>query len=362
MYNIKPNRLNGLSGYLMPQNETIEQKEWRENKNSFAPLPLTFLDKTQDGTLIYDNKYFVNYTLPENFLHWKKLYKNPVGDRIGDRYILIGKYGQKIGNIEFTRRIYKDIKTNNQYIDLGPDPDIQVLVRILKEVQPNLTTGTTVTTSTEPDCPCDCDKQIVTEQVYINPVRLNPTDTPIKIKVQKRVCTSKNNDKKYIFDCDTSIAEINRQLNTGLNGLASGINEIGKNLIGGSGGTGAKTTTNNVVGDCPCDCIDQLVEQTYYISSQPTAGSIPFTVSTEKIVCNDTNQIMNKKVDCEELKSSLRARGFTTLADRFDCMTSNGSLQDSMSDDNIFTKNDYLIPKLTATFVGIFAVSKYLMK
>ncbi|MFY8162180.1 MAG: hypothetical protein ACOVNU_12680, partial [Candidatus Kapaibacteriota bacterium] len=179
-----------------------------------------------------------------------------------------------------------------------------------------------------------CEKQIVAEQIYINPTRTDSTDTPVKIKVQKRVCTSKDNEKKYIFDCNTSLEEINRQLNSGLNGLA----------------------------DCPCSCIDQLVEQTYYISTKQMQGSIPFTVNTEKIVCNDTNEILNKKVDCEELKASLRARGYTNLADKFDCMLSNGGLRDAISDDNIFTKNDYLIPKITATFVGIFAISKYLMK
>ncbi len=330
MYNLKTN--NRLSGFLNPQNQTAIQSQTLRNNVKL----LKSTDNKEDGTLVYDNKYIINYTRPNNIINWDELYYLPVGERLGERYKQIDVYTDTVGR---PHRIYEDIKTKNQYIDLGPDPDVPTLVRILQAVEPPRsgtppTTGGNTTQSTEPDCPCDCEKQIVAEQIYINPTRTDSTDTPVKIKVQKRVCTSKDNEKKYIFDCNTSLEEINRQLNSGLNGLA----------------------------DCQCDCIDQLVEQTYYISTKQMQGSIPFTVNTEKIVCNDTNEILNKKVDCEELKASLRARGYTNLADKFDCMLSNGGLRDAISDDNIFTKNDYLIPKITATFVGIFAISKYLMK
>lgn len=323
MYINNVNRLSGLNGYLVTQNGlSPAQKQWLTQYTS----NIKATDNTPDGTVVFDGKLVINYSEPNNFIQ--------ASVNLATNYTRIGQYTSSNGG---TFNIYQDNKTKLQYIDMGNVAP--VLVRIIQAVEPPRsgtppTTGGNTTQTTEPDCPCDCSKQIVAEQIYINPTRTDSTDTPVKIKVQKRVCTSKDNEKKYIFDCNTSLEEINRQLNSGLNGLA----------------------------DCPCDCIDQLVEQTYYISSKPMTGSIPFTVNTEKIVCNDTNEILNKKVDCEELKASLRARGYTTLADKFDCMLSNGGLRDAISDDNIFTKNDYLIPKLTATFVGIFAISRYLMK
>lgn len=315
MYNLKTNnRLNGLNGYLIEQNGlSIAQKQWLSQYSS----SIKSTNNTPDGTVVFDGKLVINYSEPVNFISARvDMQRN---------FTKIGQYTTSTGG---TLSIYEDNKTKYQYLDMGNVAPI--LVRIIQAVEP----PRSETPPTEQDCPCDCEKQIVAEQIYINPTRTDSTDTPVKIKVQKRVCTSKDNEKKYIFDCNTSLEEINRQLNSGLNGLA----------------------------DCPCDCIDQLVEQTYYISTKQMQGSIPFTVNTEKIVCNDTNEILNKKVDCEELKASLRARGYTNLADKFDCMLSNGGLRDAISDDNIFTKNDYLIPKITATFVGIFAISKYLMK
>lgn len=315
MYNLKTNnRLNGLNGYLIEQNGlSIAQKQWLSQYSS----SIKSTNNTPDGTVVFDGKLVINYSEPVNFISARvDMQRN---------FTKIGQYTTSTGG---TLSIYEDNKTKYQYLDMGNVAPI--LVRIIQAIEP----PRSETPPTEQDCPCDCEKQIVAEQIYINPTRTDSTDTPVKIKVQKRVCTSKDNEKKYIFDCNTSLEEINRQLNSGLNGLA----------------------------DCPCDCIDQLVEQTYYISTKQMQGSIPFTVNTEKIVCNDTNEILNKKVDCEELKASLRARGYTNLADKFDCMLSNGGLRDAISDDNIFTKNDYLIPKITATFVGIFAISRYLMK
>jgi hypothetical protein len=310
MYNLKSN--NRLSGFLKPITNNICQEQFIRDNTQY----ISNQTPANDGILIYKHKIEIDYSdMICNNINFSEF------EIVKD--ILFSDGTKTV--------LYRNIRTGIYYINVGTTrPN---LVKYVKDLQPPKS-ETPPTQSNDPDCPCECEKQVVSEQIYINPVRTDASDTPIKVKVQKRVCTSKDNEKKYIFDCNTSIEEINRQLNSGLNGLA----------------------------DCPCDCIDQLVEQTYYISSKPMAGSIPFTVQTEKIVCNDTNEILNKKVDCEELKASLRARGYTSLADRFDCMLSNQGLQDAISDDNIFTKNDYLIPKITATFLGIFAISKYLMK
>lgn len=306
MYNLKTN--NRLNGFLEPKSSNECQVQFlRDNNNWIKPT-----NTGADGNLFFRDTVIINYA---------DLLCNVIESDFNYIKEIVYLDGSKT-------TLFQNKKTGAYYLNVGTTRPI--FVRYIKNVEP----PRSETPPTEQDCPCDCEKQIVAEQIYINPTRTDSTDTPVKIKVQKRVCTSKDNEKKYIFDCNTSLEEINRQLNSGLNGLA----------------------------DCPCSCIDQLVEQTYYISTKQMQGSIPFTVNTEKIVCNDTNEILNKKVDCEELKASLRARGYTNLADKFDCMLSNGGLRDAISDDNIFTKNDYLIPKITATFVGIFAISKYLMK
>lgn len=320
---------NNLSGFLdRPLND--DQRRFLEsNKENLSPVPTG-----PDGNLYYKNKIIVNYTEV----------------RFGGSALQNMLEISKINFDGFDRTIYRDIQTGANYIDLGNTAPL--LVRLVK-VMPTTTTTTTTNNNNnnieESNCPCNCRKQTIVEKVYLSPVQIKGNDTPVRVKINKKICKSKNNNQtKYMFDCNTSLSEINRQLN--LNGLAD---------------------------DCPCDCVDQLVEQTYYITDSQCSNCIPFSVSAEKIICEDTSQITNKQIDCNDLKESLNKRGYIgsqtdtkvypakilyrsgigkqRLSDKFDCMISDDRLQGLSEGSEGFIKaNDYLVPKMA---LGIIAGS-----
>ena len=296
MYNLSVN--NRLNGFLNPPLSASQTLFLKINKGSLTPTPTG-----ADGNLYYKNKVIINYAD----------IKGPGMSALQGM--------TEIGRIQFDnfeRVVYRDSKTGADYIDLGNVSPL--LVRMVKVVEPPK--------SNTPNCPCDCSKQTIVEKVYLSPVQRKGDDTPVKLKTNKRICKSKDNQTKYMFDCNTSVAEINRQLN--LNGLA----------------------------DCPCDCSDQVIEQTYYITDAPCPNCIPFDVAAEKIICNDTDQVTGRKIDCNDLKESLRQRGYTGLADRFDCMVSDNRLQ-GLSE-SFISANDYLVPKMALGLIAGTLIIKFI--
>jgi len=312
MYRIK----NNLSGFLTTPLSDAQKLFLEINKEALTPTPTG-----ADGNLYYKEKIIVNYA-----------------DIKGPGMTALQGMTE-IGRIQFdnfSRVVYRDNKTGADYIDMGNISPL--LVRLVKTVEPprSNTPPTTdftpdiPTQSQDPNCPCDCSKQTVVEKVYLSPVRVKNSDTPVKLKTNKRICKSKDNQTQYMFDCNTSISEINRQLN--LNGLA----------------------------DCPCDCTDQLVEQTYYITDAPCPNCIPFDVRAEKIICNDTDEVLNKRIDCNDLKEGLRQRGYTGLADRFDCMVSDNRLMGI--DESYISANNYLVPKMVLGLIAGSLIIKLIRK
>lgn len=317
MYKLSIN--NRLSGFLNPPLTQAQQKFLNIQGQDIVPTPTG-----ADGNVIYRNKIILNYAdIKDQADNPNLLYDYDINN---PKLIPATYLGLNSNNPPL--RIYKNIKTGVEYADLGNIAPL--LVRVVKFIDPISPPPTTdiPTQSQDPNCPCDCTKQTIVEKVYLSPIQIKRDDTPVKLKTNKRICKSKDNQTKYMFDCNTSISEINRQLN--LNGLA----------------------------DCPCDCTDQVIEQTYYITDAPCPNCIPFDVAAEKIICNDTDQITGRKIDCNDLKESLRQRGYTGLADKFDCMISDNRLQ-GLSE-SFISANDYLVPKMALGLIAGTLIIKFI--
>ena len=89
--------------------------------------------------------------------------------------------------------------------------------------------------------------------------------------------------------------------NKEMNGLASGMTQDAPGAIGA--GTGSTPTT-----DCPCDCQDGTVEETWYINDTETPGSIPFNLTEKKVDCTPPTSKGVYDPKCPDIVAALKTQ------------------------------------------------------
>lgn len=116
---------------------------------------------------------------------------------------------------------------------------------------------------------------------------------------------------------------------TTLKGLANPLLNIAAQqpgmVIGGTTGTSTGTAVNPEFGikkvsaptttnkPCPVDCREENTPVTYYLSTQPSPGSVPVRGQQRRIIC-DTPPQGAPSIPCEELNNALLNMGTNNRA------------------------------------------------
>lgn len=159
--------------------------------------------------------------------------------------------------------------------------------------------------STKPKekCPCNC-KEVVTQKTYyLHKTKQTSNDVPVTVQNNKVVCTSKNTGKSYKVDCNDNLT-IQQQLNQ-LADLGVLPDAIGGSNIGG--GTSRPSAIANAP-DCPCDCVEKVVNETWYLST--VTSGVPVKVNVTETICTTTDQ-NNRKVDCNTFNNAISGGGLS---------------------------------------------------
>lgn len=158
--------------------------------------------------------------------------------------------------------------------------------------------------STKPKekCPCDC-KEVTTQKTYyLHKTKQTTNDVPVTVQNNKVVCTSKNTGKVYKVDCNDNLT-IQQQLNQ--------LADLGvlPDAIGGSNVSGS-TKSNSIANapDCPCDCVEKVVNETWYLST--VTSGVPVKVNVTETICTTTDQ-NNRKVDCNTFNNAISGGGLS---------------------------------------------------
>lgn len=93
-------------------------------------------------------------------------------------------------------------------------------------------------------------------------------------------------------------------------------------ILGGSATTGSNVNAGQVIGaatkkattttaPCPVNCREENTPVTYYLSTQPSPGSVPVRGSQRRVIC-DTPPKGTPTIPCEDLNTALQSMGNAT--------------------------------------------------
>ena len=155
-------------------------------------------------------------------------------------------------------------------------------------------------------CPCDCKEVTSQKTYYLHKTKQTSGDVPVTVQNNKVVCTSKNTGKTYKVDCNENLTiqqQLNQLADYGLaNNVATGT------PIGGATTGGANRIAN--ASDCPCDCVEKVVNETWYLST--VTSGVPVKVNVTETICTTTDK-NDRKIDCNTFNNAISGGGLSDL-------------------------------------------------
>lgn len=158
--------------------------------------------------------------------------------------------------------------------------------------------GGTMTT----DKPCNCKDVTSKIPLYFTKTQV-ANSVPVKITRKVTKCTPVAGKKVVHWDCEADKARLQTELNS-MKGMGAIPNMVG------SAKTGALTSAAGTSQPCPTNCVEALVESTYYMSETPSDGAVQFNLDVTETICEPIEEAGNLSVDCNEVLAALKAKGY----------------------------------------------------
>jgi hypothetical protein len=257
------------------------------------------------------SSFIAKYGLPYNKSMDSKLI---LWDPLGTKGIVAG---QEPDLIDYNEALNKDIA-----LWLSSDSNYYAMVMTVTapflypyplsaKARPYVPGGSIKNTKPQEKCPCDC-KEVTTQKTYfLHKTKQTNNDVPVTVQNNKVVCTSKNTGKSYKVDCNDNLTiqqQLNQLADMGIHssGLSAGSLPDAAAIAGSSG----KSNSIANATDCPCDCVEKVVNEQWYLST--VSSNVPVKVNVTETICNtvDSN---NRKVDCNTFNNAIASGGLSDL-------------------------------------------------